>query len=491
MKPSPYQQAIYSALITTNSHIAIAAGPGCAKSTTLVECAKLLPYGKKAVFLAFNRHIVKELKERLPGSVQCLTLHSLGARALGDHYQNGWFLNEKKQIKYIFPYFEEKVKENKKKWADIYQIDKTMALARSTMTYPNKEGIDKLIANYAIDLEEDNIEILIKALRDLNRYNEDPYHSKMEIDFTDMISLCATNKEINMPQYDYVMVDEAADLSIQDRIFVNRLVKPGRGRKIVVGDVKQSIYSFRGTSLDSFDQFSKESNTITLPLSVCYRCAKNIVKEARKVYDDLEEWDQQILGVVRKGEISEIEEGDFVIARNTRPLVDVFFKLLDAGKKAYILGSDASKGLMALISDFYSTDECNTLIVRLNGKLEQLYKQLLSKQISNPLNHPKYVILEEKIAILKLLFSKFTYVSDVEGFIRDTFDDENRQGIMLSTIHRVKGMEVDRCFVIEKYEGKNLIPSQFAITEDQLTSERNLKFVSLTRAKKELVILHL
>ncbi len=43
-------------------------------------------------------------------------------------------------------------------------------------------------------------------------------------------------------------------------------------------------------------------------------------------------------------------------------------------------------------------------------------------------------------------------------------------------------------FVIESYEGKKLIPSQYAVTQDQLVQEQNLKFVAYTRAKKVLTL---
>lgn len=65
--------------------------------------------------------------------------------------------------------------------------------------------------------------------------------------------------------------------------FALRLLKP-RGRFMIVGDFSQAIYSFQGASVDNFSYFQNLPNTVTLPLSVTYRCAKNIVKEAQKVF---------------------------------------------------------------------------------------------------------------------------------------------------------------------------------------------------------------
>ncbi len=490
MKDSKYQAAIKSALITTANNVAVSAAPGSGKTTTLVECAKVLPYGKKAIFVAFNRHIVQELKNRLPQSITASTMHSLGAKAIGAHYEGGWFLEEKKQVKYLMPLFDHE-KDNKKKWGAIYQLDRVMQLARATMTKPDKEGIDKLIENYALDCEEEYIPILIRAMKRMEEDNNDDSKSRIGIDYQDMIAMPALNKDIAVPQFDYVMVDECNDMSALDIMFLRRLVKPMRGRMISVGDKNQSIYGFRGSSPDSFEQFANYQNTISLPLSISYRCAKKIVEEANKIYPVIEAWEDSPEGIVRIGTVDEIAEGDSCLCRNTRPLFDVFFQLIEANKKAYIVGKELEKGLLALLPDHDTETKCNTLIINLDGPLKAKYEALRSKGIAKPEVHPKYILLQEKTEIMRLLFSRFTYVFEVEDFIQNVFEDEERDGVKLMTIHKSKGLESNRVFIIEKYKGADLIPSQYAITKDQLTQERNLQFVSITRAKKELVYLHL
>src|SRR5690606_41159074 len=56
----------------------------------------------------------------------------------------------------------------------------------------------------------------------------------------------------------------------------------------LIGDRNQSIYSFRGADPHAFEHFLENPNTIELPLSVSYRCAKSIVREARLIYKDVE-----------------------------------------------------------------------------------------------------------------------------------------------------------------------------------------------------------
>lgn len=160
-------------------------------------------------------------------------------------------------------------------------------------------------------------------------------------------------------------------------------------------------------------------------------------------------------------------------------------------KKAYVVGKDMEKGLMALLVKMDdSMDE-----VSVNEELERITKVLVdrlkSKGINNPKNNIKYIQLSEKIEIIKILFDKCGTVDAVERFIETVFDDNDRDGVKLMTIHKSKGLENDRVFFITHFEGKQLIPSGYAVTKEQLIQEKNLSFVATTRAKKELIYLKL
>lgn len=491
MKPSKYQQDIYNKLITTNKNIVINATAGAGKSTTLIEASKLIPYSKKAIFNAFNKHIVNELKNRLPANVECSTMHSVGFRCIKNHFPGEVKVNEKKQIKFIEPLLEKETNQ-RKKWKSIYAVDRVMRLARATMTKANRADIGNLLEKYALDLTDEEIGITVHAMQKFSSYNNDS-ESRYDFmcDFTDMIEFVALN-DVKVPQYDYVFIDEAQDCSALDRILLNKLVKPVTGRKIICGDGRQAIYSFRGADIDSFTKFVSESNTIKLPLTVSYRCAKKIVEEARKVYSEIEPYEENEEGEVRKGKIEEIQEEDMVICRNTRPLIDVFLELISAGKSAYIVGKEMEQGLLAMIADLNPDDKTKDVWQPfLVERKEKIKRELESKGVKNVLKHPKYGVIMEKLSILGILFNKFEYVYQVEEFIKEIFEDEEREGIRLMTVHKSKGLESNRVFFIREFEGKELIPSQYAVTEDQLIAEDNLKFVGITRAKRELIYLDL
>ena len=72
-----------------------------------------------------------------------------------------------------------------------------------------------------------------------------------------------------------------------------------------------------------------------------------------------------------------------------------------------------------------------------------------------------------------------------EMSIKETANIEN-VGVLLTTEHSSKGLEWDYVFVIGMEQGT--FPSQMALQEGNLEDERNLAYVTVTRARKMLVI---
>ena len=66
-----------------------------------------------------------------------------------------------------------------------------------------------------------------------------------------------------------------------------------------------------------------------------------------------------------------------------------------------------------------------------------------------------------------------------------TFITETNKAIKLSTIHRAKGLEEDRIFILD-YD--KLPYTHLDIKDWEITQEINLKYVAVTRAKEELYL---
>lgn len=64
--------------------------------------------------------------------------------------------------------------------------------------------------------------------------------------------------------------------------------------------------------------------------------------------------------------------------------------------------------------------------------------------------------------------------------------EQRPQGVLVSTLHGVKGLEYDRVYILNVNEGN--IPYKKAVLEDALEEERRLFYVGMTRARKRLIL---
>jgi len=496
-KPSKHQQDIYKEIRIGTGNLLIGAVAGSGKTTTIVEALKLIPVHKKVIFLAFNKSIVEELIKRVPSRVKVSTLHSFGMRQCISYY-GATFVNEIKSFKFIKPIIdreEKKLRElkgnskedndwylnfRKKRGSYMFIMLRLLDLFRMNL-YINLEDIRKVNNHYNLGASDDVIKWTGEAIGKMRRYNKSNYDKRFHIDFTDMIYLPATNLKIPVDQYDYIFVDECQDLNRaqQDLLFRMRHKKT---RVISVGDQYQSIYGFAGSDVESYNRLADYPNTKQLPLSVCYRCATSIIEKAQTIYDHIQPFEKAIEGEVRyDGFVDEIDGEDFVLCRNTAPLVSLYFELIRQGKKVFIKGRDIGENLLRELDGYghLSTEDTKDA---LEENLDKLMQSLKDKGISRPQFHDTYIQAKEKFLVLQVFMNQYKTTNDVVDAIKKLFRDEG-SGIVLSTIHKSKGLEARRVFVIRE----DLLPSQFAVKDWQKAQEKNLEYVMITRAQEELI----
>ena len=63
---------------------------------------------------------------------------------------------------------------------------------------------------------------------------------------------------------------------------------------------------------------------------------------------------------------------------------------------------------------------------------------------------------------------------------------DHREGVTISTLHAVKGLEYDIVYILNVNEGS--IPYRKAVLAEAVEEERRLFYVGMTRAKKKLVL---
>lgn len=482
-KPTSEQERIFTFIKKRPENILIKAFAGCGKTSTMIECSKMLPKDKSIMFLAFNKHIQEELKSKLGDDVRCYTTYGLGTAAIKRKYGDKIQFDEFKVDKIIQKKsknwdLNDEYKSNEEIDAYLTDIKKLVNMCRLTLTM-RSEYIPYVCERYDIKInKQKDIKRVLKVLDEMCT-------DRKTFDYTDMIFLPAIDSSIWLFPQDYVFVDEVQDLNKCQIRIIEKILKKDKstgkfiGRLICVGDFFQGIYGFNAADEKSFEWFEKFENTKVLPLSVSFRCSKNVIKKAQEIVPDIKALDDAPDGVVREGDvISEAKSGDFVLCRTTMPLVKLFFEFLIQQRKAVIKGSDIGVHLIELIGKINNIDN---LIKFWDSELVKLKNDLKSEGILNPNEHTGYMVLEDKVSTLIFLAKLSDSIVDLKFKIKTIFTDEI-QGIVLSTVHRVKGLETNRVFIIRP----DLLPMT-NVKPWQYIQEKNLAYVAYTRAKLELI----
>jgi superfamily I DNA/RNA helicase len=172
-----------------------------------------------------------------------------------------------------------------------------------------------------------------------------------------------------------------------------------------------------------------------------------------------------------------LEDGDLVLCRINAPLVPIAYSLIKRGKKAVIRGRDIGSGLLSLIDKLQPTN-----IPDLMRKIGE-YRWKESERLSAAKKDAAVTALHDKCDTLEALTEGISDLSELRARIKSIFDDDAKTGIILSSIHRAKGDEANRVWIIHP----ELIPHPRAKQDWEIAQERNLAYVAITRAKEELI----
>lgn len=476
MTPSRYQSTIYKAFQLTDKDINISAVAGSGKTTVLLELLKYVPRGESALFLAFNNSIVDELRNRNTRTdAVIMTIHSCGWRAIMLAYGNKVKMNPNKAISKIETVIKERSIDERKRGYYFYIIPRIVDLMRCNLCTEDRIEIDRMLLHYDVNADKTDVDIAMRVFELMNR-------DRRQFDFMDMIYVPLVDNRVRLHKYDCVFCDESQDFSRAQQEFIRACISR-RGRLVTVGDSNQAIYGFAGADADSYERLSNlRGRSARLPLSVSYRCARKIVEEAQQIVPEIQSAPDAPDGrVVTGGTLRDLRRGDWVLCRNLRPLVAAYMWLLKNKVKSHIRGKDIGEGILALIIKTKART-LPELFAALKEEKVCLLEKLVRRGVRHPAYHPKMEVLFQRTEVIEFLSQEVETVEALKRLIERIFTDEER-GIMLSTIHKAKGLENERVFFL----CPELIPSRFATQDWQFEQEQNLRYVAITRAKRELI----
>lgn len=488
--PSPYQEKIFDFILHGNGNAVISAKAGSGKTFTCVESMKLIKPTKKIMFIAFNKSIAEELSKKLKDypNVDVKTIHSLGFAILRNNIEGEVELDEYKYRGYLKEHIQElSTLEGKKISKSEYnnyidRITELINFARYNLAQSPKE-VTQLAVKYDIPIAFDECEVVIKMLEwgktELNR-----------IDFTDMVWLpveCSMNTKAF--QKDFIYFDEAQDASLMSIQLFLKCFKRGT-RFISVGDEKQCINTFAGSSEEAFEYMKNYPKTTLFELPICYRCPTKMVELAQTLVPDIYPKEDAIDGeIIPKCYTSLLQSGDMVLCRSRAPLVTVYTKLLKKKIPCYIKGQEFGTNLKKLLENI----DCEELNISLkeDGVFVRLYDNLFDQRNKLMQNggmdyqdatlSPYIANIYDMIKTLEILGGNYTTKSELIGHIDEMFDD-TKDGVILSTIHKAKGLEADNVYIL----CSSSMPSKLAKKKWEIDTEFNLMYVAYTRAKKKL-----
>ncbi len=286
------QQAVFH----TEGPLLILAGAGSGKTTVLVNRISYilqcnLAYPWQILAITFTNKAAKELKERICLSVPdggadiwAATFHSVCARILRrfadrigytPHFTIYDTDDQRKVIKEILKSMnvDEKILGHR-------QVLSAISHAKDEMKTPadmEKEASDKF----------DTRKVTIA--RAFDKY-QTRLKSSNAMDFDDMLlntvklfETCPDVLELYQNQFKYIMVDEYQDTNRVQYKFVSMLAEKSRNL-CVVGDDDQSIYRFRGATIENILSFEHTfANARVIRLEQNYRSTKTILAAANDV----------------------------------------------------------------------------------------------------------------------------------------------------------------------------------------------------------------
>ena len=477
--PSKYQAAIYDWIRNGTGNAVVEAVAGSGKTSTVLEALKLVR--GKVLFTAFNASIAAELSRRAPGNVKVSTLHSLGLKASRKYLPNADVDKDGIKLDSIaleaFPArWVGRLDEN----AEIRKLAKrAVGLAKATLADPTSQAEVSIMMD-RFGIESEDVEDVGPVVRKLPEMLDSCLMDRAQIDFDDMVWLPVV-MNLRVEQFDWVFVDECQDLNRCQLELVMKTVRAGT-RVVCVGDRNQSIYGFRGADTEAMTTTVERLSATVFPLSITYRCPTKHVEMARTIVPGIEARPDAPEGIAEilcfEEALESMTSGDLVLCRTNAPLAKVAFALIRTGKKAVIRGRDIGTGICSLIKKVSGRMGTATMIDLFTEKLGQYFQRELKKLTAAG---KSTVNLTDKVDTIYVLSEGLETVRDLVDRTLKIFNDTS-DGIVCSSVHRAKGLEADRVFIVDP----ELMPHPMANKAWEYEQEMHIKYVALTRSKNEM-----
>jgi len=468
-KPTAEQQQAIDAFVQGGS-LKINAYAGTGKTSTLQMLAHAT--GKRGQYIAFNKAIVADARDKFPNTVDCSTTHSLAFKATPTKYRS-------KTDKMTG-------KVNANKLAEYLNLTKNWRVDEQHVLRPVSQGslILKTVQKFSQSADEEPSGIhvprngaLLAASAETMRSVEEfavrgarHVWSKM-IDADDPLPLGHDGylklwalSEPSIP-VDYILLDEAQDTNP----VVLEVLRKQAAQMIYVGDKYQQIYEWRG-AVNAMETIATDTTT---RLTKSFRFGSTIAHAATQVLALLGET-QRIVGNEQiKSKIGPTDPRT-ILARTNATTISALIEALDAGLRIHLVGGTAElmemlRGVHDLknnqpstVADFFGFQNWAEVVeFARSGEGEHLLT---------------FVNLVEARGERQLMWA----LNRVQA-------DEEASQIIISTAHKAKGREWSKVRLMDDFLSSN--PKKNESDKSKIDpAELRLFYVAMTRAREELEV---
>lgn len=539
MELSKYQKEIID-FFKSNPHdnIIVKALAGTGKSTLI--CLLTEETNTSDIYVAFNSSIAEEFSRKINNpKTKVKTLHSLGLAIMNSNLSEspskggigsrnsssgGATLDNFKIHKIIdeliystfgkYDKFEHKIyiKDN---YVQLYN------LCRLTCTDMSSDSaVEKLVKDYNLfvdysgnDFSSPLVSTMVEWLEEIDEKSIKEFNNTRTIDFTDMLYITYKklySGEWKVPYYNYytnIYIDEAQDLSTIQLLMLKFIKRKG-GRYIFVLDENQAIYSFAGGNAKSCALIPKLYAPIKeFDLPINYRCPTSHLAKVNRDFDiPIQPRPDAPIGSIKTIDKEEIKKyvhaGDLVISRKNKWLSDVILDLAIHGIPIYMEDKEMVDQIKKLVSSqkaaslYELKNKLDKIIKKYNAQLEKIVKKETEKAEEDTKKMIDVSDTNSRIDNINFIKSILSYYSSQPQNKYDKPDDFIKYiDVLLNTkmpsncvrvcsVHKAKGLEAPQTFVLNEAK----VCTDRRNSWEQNEQERNLSYISITRAKENLFL---
>ncbi|OAH11725.1 RecBCD enzyme subunit RecB [Streptomyces jeddahensis] len=341
LTPTDEQSAAADAF-RTGDHLALQAGAGTGKTTTLALLARTTK--RRGRYLAYNRAIAQDATARFPANVLCKTAHALAYAAVGHQYTRrlnaprrpAWQTGQALGITKALRIGERDLSQRTLSNAMLRTVTRFCHTADPAITrhhVPRLRGLEdkKLYAELAAHI----VPFARKAWTDL----QNPEDGAVRFDHDHYLKIWAlTQPKIDA---DFLLLDEAQDTNpVVEQIF---LAQRSHAQLVMVGDSAQAIYHWRGAKdvMTGFDGTQ-------LALSQSFRFGPHLADEANRWLCIAHAPIRLTGSTTVPTELGPVSRPDAVLCRTNVGAMAQAMDLLAAGHQVGLVGGGDSLRALAL-----------------------------------------------------------------------------------------------------------------------------------------------